>query len=260
MPFLLELNTVEEAAGLCRELGLSFVELNANFPACQVDALDPMALRLLAKRYGIYFTLHIEEECDPFTFSERVRRAWRESVRSAILLAKAAGLPVVNMHFPMGVYITLPEEKTYLYEKYGTEFREAVETFIRMAEEEIGDSGVLLCIENTSGWAAWQRAAIDRLLRSPVFALTLDIGHCHGAGNVDEDFFLARKDRLRHMHGHDALGKRNHLPLGDGEIDLAGRFALAERCGARVVLEIKTVAALRESVRRLPEIWPRNAK
>ena len=39
MPFLLDTATLEDACRLCRELGLSFVELNANFPACQAEGL-----------------------------------------------------------------------------------------------------------------------------------------------------------------------------------------------------------------------------
>ena len=42
----------------------------------------------------------------------------------------------------------------------------------------------------------------------------------------------------------------------DGEIDLAARFAWAEKNGARVVLETKTVEALRTSVARLPAYLP----
>ncbi|MGN0763962.1 MAG: TIM barrel protein, partial [Aristaeellaceae bacterium] len=96
----------------------------------------------------------------------------------------------------------------------------------------------------------------DLLLASPRFGLTLDIGHCHGAGNADLPFYQERAKRLIHMHGHDALGRKNHLALGDGEIDLAARFAWAEENGARVVLETKTVAALRTSVVRLPAYLP----
>ena len=39
--------------------------------------------------------------------------------------------------------------------------------------------------------------------------------------------------------------------LGEGEIDLAARFAWAKQHGARVVLETKTIDALRTSVSRL---------
>ena len=55
------------------------------------------------------------------------------------------------------------------------------------------------------------------------------------------------------MHGHDALGKKNHLALGDGEIDLEARFAWAKRRDTRIVLETKTIEALRNSVARLPK-------
>ena len=53
-----------------------------------------------------------------------------------------------------------------------------------------------------------------------------------------------------HFHIHDGSEKpsRNHLALGDGEIDLAARLELAEKRNARCVLETKTIEALRASV------------
>ena len=45
MPFLLETPTIADAAALCAELGLSFVELNLNFPECQAERLDVQQLR-----------------------------------------------------------------------------------------------------------------------------------------------------------------------------------------------------------------------
>lgn len=50
------------------------------------------------------------------------------------------------------------------------------------------------------------------------------------------------------MHIHDAMGKKNHLPLGTGELDLPKYFDLANRNNCRVVLETKTVEGLRKSV------------
>lgn len=46
---------------------------------------------------------------------------------------------------------------------------------------------------------------------------------------------------------------KNHLALGDGEIDLAERLQLAESRHARCVLETKTIRALKQSVQ-----WLRN--
>ncbi len=251
MPFLLEMPDAAHACSLCRSLGLSFLELNASFPACRLDQLNAESLLSLKNQHGIYFTLHLHEDCDPFSFEEHVRQAWLEHVRSAIRLAKAVQLPTLNMHLPRGVYVTLPDRKVFIYQQYRAEFEANLAAFIRMAETEVGASPICICIENTSGWLPHERAAADALLASPVFGLTMDIGHCHGGGNADEDYFLSHRSRLRHMHGHDAIGKRDHQVLGDGEIDLRARFALAKDCKARVVLETKTVAALTESVRRL---------
>ena len=60
-------------------------------------------------------------------------------------------------------------------------------------------------------------------------------------------------DRLIHFHVHDGSENppKNHLALGDGEIDLDDRLKLAELRNARCVLETKTVAALEKSVEYL---------
>ena len=68
-------------------------------------------------------------------------------------------------------------------------------------------------------------------------------------------FILAHKERLKHFHIHDATERppKDHLALGDGEIDLMQRLRLAEECGARCVLETKTIAALKRSVEWIRE-------
>lgn len=253
MPFLLEMSSIEECCMLARELGLSFVELNANFPACQAEKLDPAELHRLARMYGLYFTLHVEEECDPFTFNPAVRAAWIRTMRHALHTAVALHMPIVNMHFPHGVYITLPDRKVFLYRQYEEEFRAALADLRSMGEEAVQGTATRITIENTNGWHPHEQQAIEYLLDSPVFGLNLDIGHCHAVDNVDEPFFRRHRDRLIHMHGHDALGSRNHLALGDGEIDLKERFAWARQQNCRIVLETKTVQALRTSTDRLPE-------
>lgn len=254
MPCLLELPSIKACCALAHELGLSFVELNANFPYCQGDHLNADDLKRLAGEYHLYFTLHVEEECDPFTFTPQVRKAWVETIRNALLTARSLNMPIVNMHFPHGVYITLPDRKVYLYDQYREMYYDALSDFRTMCEETLSGSSTRIAIENTNGWKDHERQAIEFLLASPVFGLTLDIGHSHGIGNADEPFFHQHDDHLIHMHGHDAMGSKNHLQLGDGEIDLVQRFAWATSRGARIVLETKTITALRNSVKKLPEI------
>jgi len=253
MPYLLEMHSIDECCALAHELGLSFVELNANFPDCQLDRLDPVALHQLKCRYDLYFTLHLEEECDPFAFNAAVRSAWLKSARHGLSIATALQMPIVNMHLPRGVYITLPDRRVFLYDRYEAEFYAALSEFRTMCEEALSGTSTRIAIENTNGWQTHEQRAIEYLLESPVFGLTLDIGHCHGVENADESFFQKHGDRLIHMHGHDAVGKKDHLALGDGEIDLRERFTWAKHRSARIVLETKTVEALRKSVALLPQ-------
>ena len=75
-------------------------------------------------------------------------------------------------------------------------------------------------------------------------------------------FLTERQDRLIHFHIHDGTEEppKNHLGLGDGEIDLKARLKLAEQRNARCVLETKTITALRQSVRWLHENWNKEGK
>ena len=253
MPYLIETHSIEECCGLAKELGLQFVELNASFPDCLVEKLDPAQLHQLSRKYGVYFTLHIDETCNPVAFNTIVRAAWLKSIRHALSIAAALGMPIVNMHFPMGDYVTLPDRRVYLYEQYADDFYAALAEFRKMCEEALMSTGTCISIENTHGWKDYEYRAIEYLLESPVFGLTLDIGHCHGVGDVDQPFYRKHDERLIHMHGHDGLGRKDHMVLGDGEIDLCERFAWAKRRNARVVLETKTIEALRTSVQRLPK-------
>lgn len=251
MPFLLEHASLEDACSLCSAWKLDFLELNANFPACQVDRMDAEALLRLKERYGIGLTLHIEEECDPFAFQPMVRQAWLNAVRDSLRLARAAGITVINMHMPHGVYMTLPTERVYMYDRYRDEYDAALQAFRTMCEDTVTGSPVRIAIENTNGFQPHEQRAIAYLLESPVFGLTMDIGHMHCNGEQDLPFYQAHQERLIHMHAHDAKGKQDHLAFGDGEIDLPARLDWARRNGATVLLEVKTKAALAVTVERL---------
>ena len=115
------------------------------------------------------------------------------------------------------------------------------------------DSDLMIAIENTDGFRGYEQKAIGYLLESPKFGLTWDIGHSKAVGEKDVPFIMEHEDRLIHFHVHDGSERppRNHLALGDGEIDLAARLRLAEGRNARCVLETKTVAALKQSVQWL---------
>jgi sugar phosphate isomerase/epimerase len=97
------------------------------------------------------------------------------------------------------------------------------------------------------------RKGLAIILESPAFALTFDIGHNASADYVDEPTIMDHRERLYHMHIHDASGHKNHLKLGDGDVDLIKYLDLAKSHNCRVVLEVKTIDGLRQSVYWLKE-------
>jgi sugar phosphate isomerase/epimerase len=115
----------------------------------------------------------------------------------------------------------------------------------------------MIAVENTDGFRAYEQKAIAYLLESPKFGLTWDIGHSKAIRETDVPFLMANRERLIHFHIHDGTETppRNHLALGNGEIDLQARLQLARERGARCVLETKTVAALKHSVQWLRDNW-----
>ena len=269
MPTLIENRTLEDNAALCAELGLSFVELNMNFPEYQVARLEQVEeLRRIAEGAGIYYTIHLDENLNVADFNPLVAGAYLETVRRTVAAAQAL-LPLrdrfgdpaqpltVNMHMHHGIHITLPDGKVQMYDRDFDTYMASFARFRALCEEWIGDSPVRIAIENTDGFRDYERRAIEYLLQSPVFGLTWDIGHSKATGERDVPFLLEHEDRLIHFHIHDGTEAppRNHLALGDGEIDLSARLSLARRRGARCVLETKTVEALRRSV-----AWLRDGK
>lgn len=251
MPTLIECANAEENMRLCKRLGLHFVELNMNLPMYQAENLP--ALRELADRYGVGFTIHMDENFNAADFNPAIRDAWLRTLGQAIEAAKTLGADVLNMHLAHGVYFTLPDRRVYLFDKYNEAYMRHMAELKSFCEQALEGTAIRICLENTDGFSAFEQRAIEMLLESERFALTWDIGHSHTAHTDDEPFLRAHEDRVKHFHIHDARGKSCHLELGEGEIDLDERLSLAVHCGAACVLETKTAQALVNSVGWLRE-------
>ena len=266
MPTLIENQTLEENISLCRSLGLCFIELNMNFPEYQLEQLERTDhLLRIAEQAGIWYTVHLDENLGIADFNRLVSHAWLETVRRTVESAKklvclrercgGSGPLTLNMHMNHGVHITLPDRKVQMYERDFGAYMESFALFRSLCGEWIGDSGVMIVIENTDGFRDYEKKAVEYLLGSPHFGLTWDIGHSKSSGETDIPFLLEHRDRLAHFHIHDGTGTppRDHMALGDGSIDLKERLTLAADVNACCVLETKTAGALRRSVRWLGE-------
>ncbi len=248
MPTLIETNTLEDCAELCAELDLGFIELNMNLPQYQLDKIDLDYFKSIADKYGIYYTFHLDENLNVCDFNPYVAGAYIKTVADTIEIAKRLNIRVLNMHMAKGVYFTLPDRKVLLFSEYKEQYLKSIIDFRDMCEIAIGDSKIKICIENCDGYEDFQKEAIELLLESDVFALTFDVGHNHGIGGTDEEFIMKHTERLTHIHLHDAEGRKNHLALGTGEIDIQKYINFAKEQNCRVVLETKTIDGLKKSV------------
>ena len=251
---MVEMTSIESGAALCRELGLDFLELNINFPQFTLEKLDIAELKRIAGEYGIFYTLHLDDEMSIADFNPYIADGYCRTVYEAVELAKQLGIPKLNMHMSRGAKYTLPDRVIYFFEAYEEEYLERIRKFRDTCTAAVGDSDVMICVENTAGFLPFQQRAVDLMLESPAFGLTFDIGHNYCSGDMDEAWIRARTNRLHHMHVHDAKdGKKDHRTLGEGELDIPAYMALAEERECTVVLETKTFDALRESVAWLKE-------
>ena len=249
MPTMVEMRSIEEGAALCRELGLEFLELNINFPQFTLDMLDVEELKRIAAQYGIFYTLHLDDEMSIADFNPYVADGYCRTVYDAVKLSKELGIQKLNMHMSRGAKYTLPDRVIYFFQAYEEDYLKRIRNFRDTCTEIIGDSDIHICVENTAGFLDFQRRAVECLLESPAFSLTFDIGHNYCAKNMDEGWIRDHADRLQHMHVHDACdGTKDHRTLGTGELDIPGYMKLAGERDCTVVLETKTFDALRESV------------
>ena len=247
MPTLLECPDLPATVRTTAAYGLDFLEVNLSFPRYRSDVLNAGAMNALREAYGIFYTFHADEGMNPLDADDRVAECYTRIAEEDIHLAVAVGAPLINMHLLPGVYVTLPEGRVWMNDRYREEYLEKVRRFIRRCETAIGDAPLKICIENTDicPFTDSQRAALALFLGSPVFALTLDVGHECCMQNRNMDIYRAHPEKLYHMHLHDADGKRAHLPLGEGKADLAAALDLRP---PTCLIEVKTLGGLRKSL------------
>ena len=249
MPTLVECNDIYDTMELCSECGLDFIEINLSFPQYLPANLDTKRIKEEASRRGISFTIHADEMLNPFDFNERVSGAYFDVFRDTIRFAKEISATVINLHLLKGVYVTLPERVILLSDVYFDEYEKRVREFVKMCEDEIGDSNLKICIENVDSnpFTESQIKVLPIFLGSPCFGLTLDTGHEWALKFADRAVYEKYPERVYHMHLHDCIGKSPHLPLGTGEVDVFGKLQGSAECDTCLV-EVKTIAGLKESV------------
>lgn len=255
MPTLIELNTIEENIALCQKLKLDFVEINMNLPQFQANAIDCVHFNTLKDSTGIMYTIHLPEEFDIANFSSEIRNSYNKIFMETVRVAKELVVPIINMHLNVGVYFTLPDRKIYLYEKYKDEYIRRIKEFAHYSSQLLTGTTIKLAIENTGIYdLEFIKSAIHELLKEDHIVLTWDIGHDHSSGYRDHTILLENKEKIKHIHIHDAMGEKNHLPLRKGEVNFDEVMGIASCNNCMCVIETKTIQGLKDSVEELSSL------
>lgn len=172
-----------------------------------------------------------------------------KSIEETAALCRELGLKFIELN------MNLSERKAYLFKEYPNEYRQKLIAFRDTCTAAVGNADIKICIENTRSFQLdYVEEGILLLLESPVFGLTFDIGHNAGNNFQQQPVIERNINRLCHMHLHDYERTRgDHLPLGEGELDLIKYLDIAKKHNFRAVLEVKTVEGLRQSAEWLKE-------
>ena len=255
MPTLVECKDITECASVCDRFGLDFVEVNMSFPQYLPSKENARLFKELSERYGIFYTVHADEQLNPFDFNKAVSDCYFGTMAECIDFSVEVGVPVINMHLLKGVYVTLPEKVVLLTDVYKDEYITRVKSFIAMCEERIGGSKMKISIENvdTNLFTVSQLDALEYFMKSDVFGLTLDVGHDDCMSGGDQHVFKKYADKLCHMHLHDSDGKHAHLALGDGRVNVSEKLSHLND-DSTCLVEVKTVDGLKKSVKYLSDL------
>lgn len=248
MPILFEYETIEENIKLAKELNLDFIENNLNFSYGRKALENPEHLKKILDDAGLFQTLHFYDETD-FASYEEVTEAYLGLMDKYVTLGSKCNLKMLNIHLNKGPVCTISGVKNYIYTKEFDAYKERLLKVLGKAREICERNGVVLVIENVN-----HNAVIPylddayRFLKPAGFYFNFDIGHdstnSFQLKKLNEELNLPFKE----FHFHDSDGKRDHLNLGEGTIDLKYFKDLALKNDANVLLEVKSSGDLITSV------------
>ncbi|MGM9972160.1 MAG: sugar phosphate isomerase/epimerase family protein [Anaeroplasmataceae bacterium] len=248
MPILYEYETIEDNIKLAKELGLDFIENNLNFSYGRNALENPEHLNKILEDANLFQTLHFYDETD-FASYEEVTEAYLKLLEKYVTLGSKCRLKMLNVHLNKGPVCTISGVKNYIYTKEFDAYKRRLLNALNKARNICEKNGVILVIENVN-----HNAVIPylddayRFLNEEGFYFNYDIGHdstnSFQLRKLNEELNLPFKE----FHFHDSDGKRDHLSLGDGTIDLKYFKALAQKNDANVLLEVKSSDDLKASV------------
>jgi sugar phosphate isomerase/epimerase len=252
MPTLMECRSHDALIDLCKEIGCDFIELNANFPLYIREHLVSSGLFSRLEREGIGYSVHLPEVMDLGSLQSEFRDAALAMIASLTSAVREGTRFVYHMN--SGINVSLPQENVYIYKRYEHEYLDSLEDIYSALDLVLDESGCKLCVENLGNFnLPFIQKGLEMLLSSEHIGLTWDFGHDTTALLSDTPFFERHLSKVWEIHLHDSKHGTDHRPLFSGNTNIEKALGLASAQGIAVVVEVKTVAGLKESYFALRE-------
>lgn len=245
-----------EILDAARDLGYDGVELWAY--QLTRDGADPVALGERAQALGLALTLHaLSWDLNPASRLESIRSASLAALHQSVDLAASLGARMIVMH---PGHATDPHDDADLY--WPSQIAAIREVADHAAEH--GQQVGVEHMEPRQGEHVITPEHVNHLVREvdrPNVGTVLDVAHI--PWGEDEPAFVARLERMVHVHLSDADETRLHLPLGQGGRDLGRVLAALRGFRGAIALEGFSVGAGRDLARwnkaRFEELWRESA-
>ena len=245
MPILFEYDNIFDNIKLAEDLGFDFVELNLNFDYCRRDFENKEKNLNLIKSSKLEYTLHFYDEADFATYDE-VSNAYLKLLRKYLKLSRKLNIKLLNVHLNLGPIVTISGIKNYIYEREYNLYIKRLIKNLKKVEKICKAYNVTLVLENTKTPDISIKTYLD--LKEAGFNFNYDIGHDYVSGSKLKEMFSKNDFSIKEFHYHDSTKTKDHLVLGEGEIDL--KYFKDMINDQYVVLELKSSNDLRESIKQ----------
>ncbi len=242
MPILFEYDSLIENVKLAKELGFEFIELNLNFGYCR-DELKKKEVIEYLKESNLEFTVHFFDEFDAASYDEVVD-AYISILKNYLEFSKELNIKLLNIHLNEGPLVTISGVKNYLYEKEYSRYIKRLINNLDKIVNLLNKYNITLVLENVKTPNFIQQTYFD-LIRNN-FNFNYDIGHDYTDKNLICDLINKYGLKLKEFHFHDAINKKCHLVLGEGDMDLG--FYKSLITNQYIVIEVKSSEDLRKSI------------
>lgn len=251
LPIFIDIKTLDEHVEICRESGLSFIEIDMDIYQFNMDKIDSL-FENINKVNDIYFNISLPVSYDFGSFESGLRGLYRDNLNAIIEKSEKNRVHSINYTINPGIGYSFFEDQVYLYDKHFKDFKENTLESLSKVIESCDSKGIDFLIKNNGFWYRnYMRKIINYLLGFKRVGLTWDIVNDAASDYKEKIFIMENLHRIKSLYISDYLNDHRNQPLFSGNIDLSSYFSIAKRINADVLIDVKTLNEFKNSLKLL---------